>query len=127
MAKVYFCRFTDKRTKQVFYKFGHTSKQDVNERFDPAFDARYGEFEIKTICSIKGSLSWCQQIEEMFKLLFPKNIWLEEFFNDERRWDNFSGITEIVYLDKDEYERVRDAFYFLKNSQSAVEESHEYL
>jgi hypothetical protein len=56
MAKVYFCRFTDKRTKQVFYKFGHTSKQDVNERFDPKYDTRYSEFQIKAICSIKGTL-----------------------------------------------------------------------
>ena len=79
-----------------------------------SFDSRYSEFDIKCVASIVGDLTWCQQIEEVFKALFPKNIWLEEFFADERTWNDFSGITEIVSLADDEYERIRNAFYKLK-------------
>lgn len=117
MAKVYFCKFTDKKTKKVFYKFGHTQKNDVLKRFDTMFDERYGEFDITAVCSIRGELTWCQQIEEIFKALYPKNLWLEEFFDDERRWDNFSGITEIVQLTDDEYKKVTRAFYKVKELQ----------
>ena len=120
MAKVYFCRFTDRRTGKEFYKFGHTSQMDVLKRFDSKFDSRYGEFDIKCVASIVGDLTWCQQIEEVFKALFPKNIWLEEFFADERTWNDFSGITEIVSLSHDEYERIRNAFYKLKGMAHGV-------
>lgn len=117
MAKVYFCKFTDKKTSKVFYKFGHTSKDDVLSRFDLFFDQRYGEFDIRVICSIRGDLKWCQQIEEIFKATYPKNIWLEEFFGDDREWNNFSGITEIVELDDTEYKKVTKAFYKVKEIQ----------
>lgn len=117
MAKVYFCRFTDKKTGNVFYKFGHTQKTDVLERFSTLYDKRYGEFDIKAVCSIRGDLKWCQQIEEIFKSLYPKNLWLEEYLGDDREWDNFSGITEIVCLNDVEYNRVRTAFYKVKEIQ----------
>lgn len=117
MAKVYFCKFTDKKTNKIFYKFGHTQKMDVIERFDHKYDNRYDQFNIKVVCSIKGDLKWCIQIEELFKKLFPKNIWLEEFFNDERKWDNLSGITEIVHLTPEDYRRILEAFYKLKELQ----------
>ncbi len=117
MAKVYFCKFTDKKTGYVFYKFGHTSKNDVLERFSTSYDYRYDQFDIKAVCSIRGELQWCQQIEEIFKSLYPKNIWLEEYLGDDRRWDDFSGITEIVYLTTDDYNKVRTAFYRVKEIQ----------
>ena len=122
MAKVYFCRFTDKKTNNVFYKFGHTRKSDVLERFDPKYDPRYGEFEIKAQCSIRGDVKWCIQIEELFKSLFPKNIWLEEYLGDDRSWNNLSGITEIVSLSSSDYERVLQAFYKVKFLQDHVNE-----
>ena len=56
MAKVYFCQFTDKRTGKFFFKFGHTSKDDVLDRFDVKYDPRYGDFDIKAICSIRGEI-----------------------------------------------------------------------
>lgn len=114
MAKVYFCKFTDKQTNKIFYKFGHTSKNDVLERFHISYDERYGEFDIKVICSIYGELAWCKQIEEIFKALYPKNIWLEDYLGDVRQWNNLSGITEIVYLASDEYNKIRTAFYKVK-------------
>ena len=121
MAKVYFCKFTDKATLKVFYKFGHTSHSDVLKRFDTFFDPRYGAFDIKCVASIYNEdVKWCQQIEEMFKALFPKNIWLEEYLGDSRTWDNFSGITEIVSLTNEEYKRVVSAFYKLKEMRSEV-------
>jgi len=120
MAKVYFCQFTDKQTGKFFYKFGHTSKNDVLERFSTFYDARYGEFDIKAICSIRGELKWCQQIEEIFKSLYPKNIWLEEYLGDEREWHNFSGITEIVELADEDYKKVTRAFYKVKEIQESA-------
>jgi len=117
MAKVYFCKFTDKKTGYVFYKFGHTLKNDVLERFSTSYDSRYAEFDIKAVCSIRGELQWCQQIEEIFKSLYPKNIWLEEYLGDDRKWDDFSGITEIVHLTTDDYNKVRIAFYRVKEIQ----------
>ncbi len=117
MAKVYFCKFTDKVTNKVFYKFGHTSKSDVLERFDTKYDIRYEQFNITVVCSIKGDIKWCQQIEEIFKFIFPKNLWLEEYLGDDRTWDGLSGITEIVQLDEDQYNRVRRAFYKVQELQ----------
>jgi hypothetical protein len=117
MAKVYFCQFTDKQTGKFFFKFGHTSKDDVLDRFDVKYDPRYGDFDIKAICSIRGDIKWCQQIEEVFKALYPKNIWLEEYLGDERTWDALSGITEIVHLTEQEYNKVRVAFYKVRDIQ----------
>lgn len=120
MAKVYLCKFTDKKTGKFFYKFGHTSKNDVMERFDTKYDARYGEFYIQVLCSIRGELSWCQEVEEIYKFNYPKNIWLEEYFGDDRKWDNFSGITEIVSLSDAQYKRVVKSLYSLKEQQDKV-------
>ena len=122
MAKVYFCKFTDKKTSKVFYKFGHTSKSNVLDRFSTLFDPRYGEFDIKAVCSIHGDIKWCRQIEEIFKALYPKNIWLEEYFGDEREWNNFSGVTEIVELNDAEYKKVTRAFYKVKEIQEQMNE-----
>jgi hypothetical protein len=91
-----------------------TKYSDVLKRFDTQFDERYGHFDIKCVASIAGDLHWCIEIEELLKALFPKNIWLEEFFNDKRTWDDFSGITEIVELDDTQYTRICKAFYRLK-------------
>ena len=113
MAKVYFCKFVHKRTGKTFFKFGHTSKWDALERFNTKYDTRYGDFDITCIASIMGTLEWCQAVEETFKAIFPKNIWLERYLG-EGNWDNFSGITEIVDLSNDQYENARNAFYKLK-------------
>jgi hypothetical protein len=118
MAKVYFCKFVDKKTQKIFYKFGHTTKNDVLDRFDVSYDQRYGEFDITCVASIRGELNWCIQIEEMFKAMYPKNLWLEEFLGDQRIWDQLSGITEIVVLTPTDYERVRKGFYKLKDTLS---------
>jgi hypothetical protein len=119
MAKVYFCKFVHKNTGKVFYKFGHTSKWDVLERFDTKFDTRYGDFNITCVASIVGSLEWCQSVEEIFKSIFPKNIWLEKYLG-EGNWDNFSGITEIVDLTPEQYDNARQAFYNLKKKVTDV-------
>jgi len=115
MAKVYMCKFADKRTGKTFYKFGHTTKSDALERFNVKYDSRYGEFDITCVASQYGSLDWCKGVEHAFKAAFPKNIWLEEFFNDEREWNNFSGITEVVYLTEDRYNQAREMFYRMKH------------
>lgn len=114
MAKVYMCKFVDKRTGKVFYKFGHTTKADALERFDSKYDQRYSEFDITCVASAYGTLEWCQGVEHAFKAMFPKNIWLEEFFGDDRKWDNFSGITEVVFLTEERYNQAREMFYRMK-------------
>ena len=53
----------------------------------------------------------------MGKAIYPKNIWLEEYLGDERTWDDFSGITEIVELNDLEVKRVTKAFYAVKAIQ----------
>ena len=127
MAKVYMIKLVDKKTKKVFYKFGHTTKSDVLERFNVKYDPRYGEFEITCIASQWGTLEWCKGVEHAFKAMFPKNIWLEEFFGDGRKWDNFSGITEVVYLTEERYNQARQMFYRLKDQLKKEEEwANEY-
>ena len=113
MTKLYMCKFVHKNTQKIFYKFGFSNKWDVLERFDTKYDSRYGDFDINCVASIVGTMEWCQTAEEIFKSMFPKNIWLEEYLG-EGNWDNFSGITEIVDLTPEQYENARIAFYNLK-------------
>ena len=117
MAKAYFCKFIHKSTGKIFYKFGHTSLNDALRRFDIKYDTRYGEFDISCVASIYGDIEMCQGIEYVFKALYPKNIWLENYLG-EGNWNNFSGITEIVSLNQEEYDKVRKAFYNIKEQIS---------
>lgn len=111
MAKVYFMKFVDKTTKKSFYKFGHTSYNDALKRFDYP---EYSDFDISCVASIYGSLEQVQLMEKFFLAAYPKNIWLEEYLGDEREWNNFSGITEIVSLSEDQYNHALRTFYRLK-------------
>jgi hypothetical protein len=123
MAKAYFVQFTDKITKKVFYKFGHTSYNDALRRFQyPEYDS----FDIKCIASLYGQLETVQLIELFFLAAYPKNIWLEEYLGDERTWDNFSGITEIVTLDETKYKEALKTFYRLKEMVKKWETNHSF-
>ena len=104
--------FTDKVTSKKFYKFGWTSHSDALQRFkDPVYDS----FDKKCVASLSHqSLEVVKALELAFLCMFPKNIWLEEFLGDDRKWDNFSGITEIVHLDDQEYHRAVRVFYNVK-------------
>ena len=113
MAKVYFCKFVHKNTGKVFFKFGHTSNSDALKRFDVKFDKRYGDFDISCVASIWGEYGWVRGVENTFKAIFPKNIWLENYLG-EGNWDNLSGITEIVDLNQDQYQQAVKAFYNIK-------------
>lgn len=111
MAKAYFMKFVDKTTKKSFYKFGHTKHNDALKRF--AY-SEYDPFNITCIASIYGTLEQVQLIEKFFLSAYPKNIWLENFLGDERKWDGLSGITEIVSLSEDQYNHALRTFYRLK-------------
>jgi len=85
-GKVYFARFTDKQTKQVFYKFGHTKSYDAMDRFKYEPE-QYSKWDIKIMCTVYGPMEQMIGIEEALKAIYPKNLWLNE---------KISGVTEIV-------------------------------
>jgi hypothetical protein len=96
----YFVKFTDKKTKKFFYKFGVTSSS-VKERFDSKWDSRYASFDIETIDTIQCDEA--EKIEEFFLTMYPKNIYLENYIGvPGGYYDKLSGITEIVVLGETE-------------------------
>lgn len=121
-GKVYFARFTDKKTKQVFYKFGHTRSYDAMDRFTYEPE-QYAKWDIKIMCTVYGPLEEMIGIEEALKAVFPKNLWLEE---------KISGVTEIVKFDAPaEVQRIIDAFkrmsntYYQRRERERVRQLHE--
>ena len=111
MAKAYMMEFVDRTTQKKFYKFDMTKHSDAMRRFDYP---EYSDFDIKCVASIAGSEESVIFLESALLEFFPKNIWLEEFLGDERTWDNFSGITEIVSLDEQQYKQAVRIFYNVK-------------
>ena len=92
MAKMYFAEFTDTETGKVFQKFGHTREKDVMVRLNRIIE-EYPKFTARVLAAVyHHNVEYCQGVEETFKLLYPKNFWLEE---------KISGITECVVLDYD--------------------------
>ena len=69
-GKVYFARFTDKETKQVFYKFGHTRSYDAMDRFTYEPE-QYAKWDIKIMCTVYGPLDEMIGIEEALKAIYP--------------------------------------------------------
>lgn len=111
MSKAYMMEFTDRKTGKQFYKFGVTRHHDALKRFARP---EYNDFDIKCVASIVGNDEAVIFLESALLAFFPKNIWLEEYLGDERQWDNFSGITEIVSLTEDQYKLAVRIFYNVK-------------
>lgn len=117
MPKLYMMEFADRKTSKKFHKFGWTGHRDAVERFK---DPSYNDFDIKCVASLfHPSKDVILALESAFLSMFPKNIWLEEYLGDDRRWGGFSGITEIVHLTDDEYRRAKSAFYDVKERLNA--------
>jgi len=96
-GKVYLARFTNKSTGEVdFYKFGHTRNYDAAERFKVEPE-QYSQWDIKIMKTVYGPIDEMKGVEELFKVLYPKNIWLEE---------KISGVTEIVKLGKEQVDDI---------------------
>ena len=108
--------FTDEKTGKQFHKFGWTQHADALKRFD---DPSYGDFKIRCVASINGDLDQVQLMEKFFLAAYPKNIWLEEYLGDERKWNGFSGITEIVNLSEEQKMHATRTFYNLKAKLNA--------
>lgn len=90
MPKMYFAEFTDTTNGKVFQKFGHTSKNDAMIRLNYIIK-EYPKFTARVLAAVyHHDVTFCKGVEETFKLLYPKNFWLEE---------KISGITECVILD----------------------------
>lgn len=106
------------KTCKSFYKFGYTSNRDALDRFK---DDVYKDFEIECVASlVRHNLSEIKILEAVFLTMFPKNIWLESYLGDDRKWDGFSGITEIVSLNEEQYVQARTFFYNLKSKLQYV-------
>jgi hypothetical protein len=103
IGKMYFARFTDKKTKEVFYKFGHTGSWDALDRFKHSPE-QYESWDIKIMKTIAGPLEEMKGVEEAFKAFYPKNFWLEE---------KISGVTEIVKLEQPQVNEIITRMEFL--------------
>lgn len=121
-GKVYFARFTDKQTKQVFYKFGHTRNYDAMDRFTYEPE-QYAKWDIKIMCTVYGPIEEMIGIEEALKAVYPKNLWLEE---------KISGVTEIVKFDSlADVKHIIEAFkrlstrYYQMREKERVKQLHE--
>ena len=93
MARMYFAEFTDTSTGKIFYKFGHTSFKDAQDRLDRITE-EFPKFKARVLASaFHFERVKAQGAEEAFQAMYPKNFWLDE---------KISGITECVELTSDE-------------------------
>ena len=96
-GKMYLARFTNRETREIeFYKFGHTHSYDAMDRFTYAPE-QYAKWDIKIMKTVYGPLEQMKGIEETFKALYPKNLWIDE---------KVSGVTEIVKLEPPAIDRI---------------------
>lgn len=87
---MYFVEFTNTETNDIFYKFGHTSKNDIMERIN-WITSEYPQFTARVLAHVYDhSIDNVINIEEEFKERYPKNFYLKE---------KISGVTEIVKMD----------------------------
>ena len=93
MARMYFAEFTNTENMKIFYKFGHTSFKDAQERLNRITE-EFPKFKARVLASaFHLDIAKVQGAEEAFQAMYPKNFWLEE---------KLSGITECVELTSDE-------------------------
>jgi hypothetical protein len=112
--KLYFARFTDKMTNQMFYKFGYTGNGDAYDRFKS--EGRY--WHIKIMTSATGPEIEVYDQEARFKREFPKNVYVKR---------KFKGITEIAQLNRDQVGYVFEEFKKLQQKWGALEYRHKMM
>jgi len=112
--KLYFARFTDKMTNQMFYKFGYTGNGDAYDRFKS--ESRY--WYIKIMTSATGPEVDVYDQEARFKREFPKNVYVKR---------KFKGITEIAQLNRDQVGYVFEEFKKLQQKWGALEYRHKMM
>lgn len=122
-GKVYFARFTNKQTKQIFYKFGHTKSYDAMDRFTYEPE-QYSKWDIKIMCTVYGPLDQMIGIEEALKAIYPKNLWIDE---------KISGVTEIVeFKEYTDVKHIIESFkrmsikYYQQREKTKAKEQLEY-
>lgn len=106
--KVYFMEFLDRKSGRLFYKIGITQHGDALDRFSVENDTRWSQFFISCKASfwVRGTDSEevrarAEAYEKYLHSEYPKNIWLEQYLDDDldpRNWNDLHGITEIVAL-----------------------------
>ena len=122
--KFYFVQFTHKETSKVFYKFGVTKENQVENRFNPHFRNsmfykdryRYLDFDTRVLFSLWCEKSKAYKLEDFFKRKYSKNFSLETYLNKPYDYfsEGFTGITETVTLNSDEYKQVLRELYSFK-------------
>lgn len=89
--KLYLVRFSEKSSsRRVFYKFGVTRHYDVMERF---LSEEYNDWCIDVVCSAYGPGGLVKRSERYLLDKYSKNLWIDK---------PISGVTEIVFLSRDE-------------------------
>jgi len=101
--KVYLVKFT-KDGKEA-YKIGHTKFFKVHKRFeDPQYDI-FDSIDVLDSIYITHdnpviARNRAKYVEGWLQCFFPKNFWLEKYFNTEAKvFDGLSGITEMFIID----------------------------
>lgn len=102
MRTLYFVAFYDNPDSPVpqFYKFGQCAEEDARLRFKHEPE-QYKKWKIKVIACARGTQSQVDSAERVLMSKFPKNLFVNQ---------KFSGITEIVKLNKTDEQRVLNAF-----------------
>lgn len=102
MPKAYLAEFENSRPPfDVFQKIGHTGHNDAQKRLD-WITSEYPHYKARVLAAVyHHDIEFCKGVEEAFKVMYPKNFWLEE---------KISGVTEIVKLNSDDRIKVIQQF-----------------
>ena len=103
--KLYLARFTQKESRDQFYKIGQCYNYDAEARFlfDPE---QYDNYDIKIMASAWGPADQVDKWEQKLLDIKPKDFWIKE---------KFSGVTELRRYNKEE---LSDIFNTLKRLSS---------
>jgi len=121
---VYLARFNLKN--KIAYKIGHTKFFYAHKRFD---HEQYGVFDkIEILNEIRISDENAQiardkakLIEACLKALFPKNFYLEEYFQTQPNvFDGLSGITEMFILNNQPEDSITTVFNKIKREVQKI-------
>ena len=90
MARTYFAEFRNIENDKLFYKFGHTSFKDAQQRLNEILKDTTTYKARILVSAYHHNIEKCKEFEEELKVKYPKNFWLEE---------KLSGVTECLLVD----------------------------
>ena len=107
--KLYFARFVDKTTSEIFYKFGWTAGSDAYDRFARK---EYKPWYIKIMTSATGPAEAVEQEEGRFLRQFKKDFSIKS---------KIKGVTEIRKLTREQVNYIFEEFKILQKRWGALE------